>query len=120
MSLGALMLQDVIFAIEEHAYDVSFERKNVGGSYNSTTRKMSGTTSTETVRGVFIRNMKSLNADGMMVNDENVFLMKATNLSKVPQDGDVLTGGGFSGKIRSAKPVKSGDTVILYICHMDG
>lgn len=120
MSIGALLQEDVIKALEDHSYPVTFTRPSSGGSYDVNTGTVTGgSPDSETVYGVYTSRFTSRDQDGSLSRNNRVFLMKPIGVTKEPLDGDELTENGVTAKITSVRKVKSKDTIILYVCEVD-
>lgn len=121
MATGAQMQRDVVALLREHGYDLTFRRPSNGGSYNPATGAVSGgSNADETARVVFL-NYTSRDIDGTLVQrGDRKALMAATYngtaLSKTPQIDDELRGEGDAVRIVSVQTIKSGSTVLAYIC----
>jgi len=115
MSLSSQISTDVGNLLGEFQVSVAFTRPDNGSSYDITTGTMTGgSDSSETAYGVFVN--KSQTRDGADINEDRLFYMKPSGLTKVPQTGDELTEGSSTVKIGSVRTVKAGSTVVTYIC----
>jgi len=121
MATGAQMQKDVVALLREHGYDLTFRRPSNGGSYNPATGAVSGgSNADETARVVFL-NYTSRDIDGTLVQrgDRKAVMAATYNgtaLSKTPQIDDELRGEGDAVRIVSVQTIKSGSTVLAYIC----
>lgn len=121
MATGAQMQRDVVALLREHGYDLTFRRPSSGGSYNPATGAVSGgSNADETARVVFL-NYTSRDIDGTLVQrgDRKAVMAATYNgtaLSKTPQIDDELRGEGDAVRIVSVQTIKSGSTVLAYIC----
>lgn len=121
MATGAQMQRDVVALLREHGYDLTFRRPANGGSYSPATGAVTGgSNSDETARVVFL-NYTSRDIDGTLVQrGDRKAVMAATyngtTLSKTPQIDDELRGEGDAVRIVSVQTIKSGSTVLAYIC----
>lgn len=121
MATGAQMQRDVVALLREHGYDLTFRRPINGGSYNPATGAVSGgSNADETARVVFL-NYTSRDIDGTLVQrgDRKAVMAATYNgtaLSKTPQIDDELRGEGDAVRIVSVQTIKSGSTVLAYIC----
>lgn len=121
MTTGAQMQRDVVALLREHGYDLTFRRPSNGGSYNPATGAVSGgSNADETARVVFL-NYTSRDIDGTLVQrgDRKAVMAATYNgaaLSKTPQIDDELRGEGDAVRIVSVQTIKSGSTVLAYIC----
>lgn len=121
MATGAQMQRDVVALLREHGYDLTFRRPSNGGSYNPATGAVSGgSNDDETARVVFL-NYTSRDIDGTLVQrgDRKAVMAATYNgaaLSKTPQIDDELRGEGDAVRIVSVQTIKSGSTVLAYIC----
>lgn len=121
MPTGAQMQRDVVALLREHGYDLTFRRPSNGGSYNPATGAVSGgSNADETARVVFL-NYTSRDIDGTLVQrgDRKAVMAATYNgtaLSKTPQIDDELRGEGDAVRIVSVQTIKSGSTVLAYIC----
>ena len=121
MATGAQMQRDVVALLREHGYDLTFRRPSNGGSYNPATGAVSGgSNDDETARVVFL-NYTSRDIDGTLVQrgDRKAVIAATYNgsaLSKTPQIDDELRGEGDAVRIVSVQTIKSGSTVLAYIC----
>ena len=121
MATGAQMQRDVVALLREHGYDLTFRRPSNGGSYNPATGAVSGgSNADETARVVFL-NYTSRDIDGTLVQrgDRKAVMAATYNgaaLSKTPQIDDELRGESDAVRIVSVQTIKSGSTVLAYIC----
>jgi hypothetical protein len=121
MATGAQMQRDVVALLREHGYDLTFRRPGNGGSYNPATGAISGgSNADETARVVFL-NYTSRDIDGTLVQrgDRKAVIAATHNgtaLSKTPQIDDELRGEGDAVRILSVQTIKSGATILGYIC----
>lgn len=121
MATGAHMQRDVVALLREHGYDLTFRRPNNGGTYNPATGAITGgSNADETVRAVFV----SYNAgdiDGTLVQrGDRKAIIAATYsgaaLTKIPQMDDELRGEGDAMRIVSVQTIKSGASILAYLC----
>ncbi len=121
MATGAQMQRDVVALLREHGYDLTFRRPSNGGSYNPATGAVSGgSNADETARVVFL-NYTSRDIDGTLVQrgDRKAVMAATYNgtaLSKTPQIDDELRGEGDVVRIVSVQTIKSGSSILAYIC----
>jgi len=121
MATGAQMQRDVVALLREHGYDITFRRPGNGGSYSPATGSISGgSNADETARVVFL-NYTSRDIDGTLVQrgDRKAVVAATYNgtaLSKTPQIDDELRGEGDAVRILSVQTIKSGATILAYIC----
>ena len=110
--------KDVKRLLATHGYDVTLKRVQDGGTYNTTTGIMSGgTTTTETVRGMFI-NYKEEEVDGTsIVADDRKLILQALGMTMVPDTGDLVDD---EVRILDVRKIQSGAIVIAYICQTRG
>jgi len=121
MATGAQMQRDVVALLREHGYDLTFRRPSNGGSYNPATGAVSGgSNADETARVVFL-NYTSRDIDGTLVQrgDRKAVMAATYNgtaLSKTPQLDDELRGEGDAVRIVSVQTIKSGSSILAYVC----
>lgn len=121
MATGAQMQRDVVALLQEHGYDLTFRRPSNGGSYNPATGAVSGgSNADETARVVFL-SYTARDIDGTLVQrgDRKAVMAATYNgtaLTKTPQIDDELRGEGDAVRIVSVQTIKSGSTVLAYIC----
>ncbi len=121
MTTGAQMQRDVVALLREHGYDLTFRRPSNGGSYNPATGAVSGgSNADETARVVFL-NYTSRDIDGTLVQrgDRKAVMAATYNgtaLSKTPQIDDELRGEGDAVRILSVQTIKSGSSILAYVC----
>jgi len=121
MTTGAQMQRDVVALLREHGYDLTFRRPSNGGSYSPATGTVTGgSNADETARVVFL-NYTSRDIDGTLVQrgDRKAVMAATYNgtaLSKTPQIDDELRGEGDAVRILSVQTIKSGATILAYIC----
>jgi len=121
MATGAQMQRDVVALLREHGYDLTFRRPSNGGSYNPATGAVSGgSNADETARVVFL-NYTSRDIDGTLVQrgDRKAVMAATYNgtaLSKTPQIDDELRGEGDAVRILSVQTIKSGSSILAYVC----
>lgn len=121
MATGAQMQRDVVALLREHGYDLTFRRPSNGGSYNPATGAVSGgSNADETARVVFL-NYTSRDIDGTLVQrgDRKAVMaatFNGTALSKTPQIDDELRGEGDAVRIVSVQTIKSGSSILAYVC----
>ena len=110
--------RDVERLLKTHGYDISLTRSNVDGSYDTSTGKVSGgTTTSATVRGVFIDYRES-DIDGTSIlADDRKLLLQARGLELTPENGDALDG---DVQVISVRTIKSGSTIVAYTCQTRG
>lgn len=121
MATGAQLQRDVVALLREHGYDLTFRRPLNGGSYDPATGAISGgANADETARVVFL-SYTARDIDGTLVQrgDRKAVMAATYNgaaLTKVPQIDDELRGEGDAVRIISVQTIKSGATVVAYIC----
>lgn len=121
MATGAQMQRDVVALLREHGYDLTFRRPSNGGSYNPATGAVSGgSNADETARVVFL-NYTSRDIDGTLVQrgDRKAVMAATYNgtaLSKTPQIDDELRGEGDAVRIVAVQTIKSGSSILAYVC----
>lgn len=121
MPTGAEMQRDVVALLREHGYNLTFRRPANGGSYNPATGAVSGgSNADETARVVFL-NYTSRDIDGTLVQrgDRKAVMAATYNgtaLSKTPQIDDELRGEGDAVRIVSVQTIKSGSSILAYVC----
>lgn len=121
MATGAQMQRDVVALLREHGYDLTFRRPLNGGAYSPATGAITGgANADETARVVFI-NYRSGDVDGTFIQrgDRKAIMAATYNgaaLTKTPQLDDELRGEGDAVRIISVQTIKSGATVLAYIC----
>lgn len=121
MASGAQMQRDVVALLQEHGYDLTFRRPNNGGSYNTATGAIAGgSNADETARVVFL-NYISRDIDGTLVQrgDRKAVMaatFNGTALTKTPQIDDELRGEGDAVRIVSVQTIKSGASILAFIC----
>jgi hypothetical protein len=110
--------RDVKKLIDRYGYDITLSRTNVGGTYSTTTGKVgSGSTTTATLRGVFV-NYEQEDIDGTSVlADDRKLLVQARGLNVAPKKGDLVAG---DVQIVSVRTIKAGATTIAYVCQARG
>jgi len=83
--------RDVQRLLATHGYDLALSRTNSGGTYDTTTGKITGgSTVTGTARGVFIDYMER-DIDGTSIlSDDRKLLLSARGMTIVPEKGDVV------------------------------
>lgn len=110
--------RDVKRLLATHGYDLTLKRVQDGGTYSTTTGKVSGgTTTTETVRGMYINYMAE-EVDGTSIEmDDRKLILRALGMTMVPDTGDLVDD---EVQIISVQTIKSGATVIAYICQTRG
>ena len=121
MATGAQMQRDVVALLREHGYDLTFRRPSNGGSYNPATGAVSGGSNADETARVAFLNYTSRDIDGTLVQrgDRKAVMAATYNgtaLSKTPQIDDELRGEGDAVRIVSVQTIKSGSTVLAYIC----
>lgn len=123
MASGAQMQRDVVALLQEHGYDLTFRRPNNGGSYNAATGAITGgSNADETARVVFL-NYISRDIDGTLVQrgDRKAVMAATYNgtaLSKTPQIDDELRGEGDAVRVVSVQTIKSGASILAFICQV--
>lgn len=123
MATGSQMQKDVVALLREHGYDLTFRRPGNGGTYDAATGSISGgSNADETVRAIFV-GYNAGDVDGTLVQrgDRKAIIASTysgTALSKVPQLDDELRGEGDAVRILSVQTIKSGATVLAYICQV--
>lgn len=121
MAIGAQMQQDVVALLRDHGYNLTFRRPNSGGSYSTATGTITGgANSDETVRGIFL-NYTASDTDGTLVQrgDRRAVIAATYNgtaISKIPQIDDELRGEAEAVRIVSIQTIKSGSSVLAYVC----
>jgi len=101
--------RDVQRLLTTHGYVISLKRTNSGGTYNTTTGKVSGgETLTEDVRGVFINYMEREIDGTSILADDRKLLLQARDMEMVPETGDVLAIGSGANNFL----VLGGDTFV--------
>ena len=119
-TIGEILLDDVSSVLDDHKYPVKFTRPMAGGTYDVDTGKVIGQEpKTETAYGVYTSRFTNRGIDGTIVQNQRVFIMDPTDLKKEPQDGDELTKDGVTAKISRVRKVKSGTTIILFVCEVE-
>lgn len=110
--------KDVKRLLATHGYDVTLKRVQDGGTYNTTTGRVSGgTTTTETVRGMFINYLKE-EVDGSSIEaDDRKLILQALGMTMVPDTGDIVND---EVQIINVQTIQSGATVVAYICQTRG
>jgi hypothetical protein len=115
------MQRDVVELLREHGYNITFRRPSNGGTYNPATGAVSGgSNADETVRCVFV-NYTARDLDGTLVQrgDRKAIIAATYNgaaLSKVPQIDDELRGEADAVRIVAVQTIKSGSSVLAYVC----
>lgn len=121
MPTGAEMQRDVVALLQEHGYNLTFRRPRSGGSYNAATGAITGgTNADETARVVFL-SYTARDFDGTLVQrgDRKAVMAATYNgtaLTKTPQIDDELRGEGDAVRIVSVQTIKSGASILAYIC----
>lgn len=121
MATGTQMRQDVVELLREHGYDVTFRRPASGGAYSPATGTVTGgVDADETARVVFL-NYSARDIDGTLVQrgDRKAVIAATyggTALAKTPQIDDELRGEGDAARLLAVQTIKSGATVIAYVC----
>jgi hypothetical protein len=110
--------RDVEKLIDRYGYDLTLRRTAVGGAYNTTTGAVTGgTTTTASVRGVFVNYMER-DIDGTSIlADDRKLLLQARGLTVAPETGDTLDN---DVQIISVRTIKAGATVVAYVCQTRG
>lgn len=110
--------RDVTKLLATHGYALTLKRLKVGGSYDTTTGAVTGgTTSTATIRGVFIDyNERDIDGTNVLADDRKL-LVQADGLTLTPEVGDLIDD---EVRLERVRRLKSGDTVIAYICQTRG
>jgi len=90
--MHTMLSRDVSHLLQDYGSDLTLTRQ-VGAAYSPTTGKLSaGTTSTYTVRGVFI-NYRDENVDGTVIRmGDRRLLVRAQGAGTTPQIGDRVSG----------------------------
>jgi len=110
--------KDVTRLLATHGYDLTLSRRLDGGSYSTTTGKVSGgTTTTETVRGMFINYMEEEVNGTSITADDRKLILRAQGMTMVPETGDFVDN---EVRILDVRKIQSGATVIAYICQTRG
>lgn len=123
MATGAQMQKDVVALLREHGYDLTFRRPSNGGSYNPATGAVSGgSNADETARIVFL-SYTARDIDGTLVQrgDRKAVMAATYNgtaLTKTPQIDDELRGEGDAVRVVSVQTIKSGASILAYICQV--
>jgi len=121
MATGAQMQKDVVALLRDHGYDITFRRINNGGSYDPATGTITGgSNSDESVRAIFL-NYIARDIDGTLVQrgDRKAVIAATYNgsaISKTPQIDDELRGEGDAVRIISVQTIKSGSSILAYVC----
>ena len=115
------MQRNVVALLKEHGYDLTFRRPNNGGSYDPATATVTGgSNADETVRAIFI-NYTVGDVDGTLVQrgDRKAVIAATYNgtaISKTPQINDELRNEGDAVRIVSVQTIKSGASLLAYVC----
>lgn len=123
MATGAEMQRDVVALLREHGYNLTFRRPNNGGSYNPATGAITGgSNADETARVVFL-SYTARDIDGTLVQrgDRKAVMAATYNgtaLTKTPQIDDELRGEGDAVRVVSVQTIKSGASILAYICQV--
>jgi hypothetical protein len=121
MATGAQMQREVVALLADHGYDLTFRRPNNGGSYSPATGAITGgSNADETVRAVFV-SYNANDIDGTLVQrGDRKAIIAATYggaaLTKTPQMDDELRGEGDAVRVVSVQTIKSGSSILAYIC----
>jgi hypothetical protein len=121
MATGAQMQKDVVALLRDHGYDLTFRRTNNGGSYDPATGTITGgSNSDESVRAIFL-NYIARDIDGTLVQrGDRKAVIAATYsgnaLSKTPQINDELRGEADAVRVVSVQTIKSGASILAYVC----
>jgi len=121
MATGAQMQKDVVALLRDHGYDLTFRRINNGGTYDPATGTVTGgSNSDETIRALFL-NYNANDVDGTLVQrGDRKAVIAATYsgnaLSKTPQINDELRGEADAVRIVSIQTIKSGSSILAYVC----
>jgi len=110
--------RDVQQLMRTHGYTVNFSRDQDGGTYDTTSGKVTGgSTLTWTETGVYV-NFKDEDVDGTAITaDDQKLLMQAEGLTREPEVGDFLDD---DLRVINVRKIKSGSTVIAYTCQVRG
>lgn len=115
MTIGTLMQGQVGKLLQIHGYDLTF-RRSIEGAYDASTgATAAATTDDETVRGIFL-SYEAMEIDGTSVQRGDRKLVIAAPTTKTPQSKDVIIGEGDPVAIINVKTIKSGATVMAYVC----
>ena len=123
MTIGSLMTTEIRTLLNTHGYDLTF-RRTVEGSYNPATGTTGGSSnSDETVRGIYLRyTAEEIDGTAVQRGDRKLVIsaVSATgaSLSKTPQSNDKFIGEGNEVKAVMIQTIKSGASVIAYICQV--
>lgn len=110
--------RDVARLLATHGYDLTLKRTQDGGTYNTATGAVTGgTTTTETVRGMFINYMEEEVAGTSIEADDRKLILQARGMTMVPDTGDLVDD---EVQILDVRKIQSGATVIAYICQTRG
>lgn len=121
MPTGAEMQRDVVALLREHGYNLTFRRPNNGGSYNAATGAITGGTNADEMARVVFLSYTARDIDGTLVQrgDRKAVMAATYNgtaLTKTPQIDDELRGEGDAVRIVSVQTIKSGASILAYIC----
>lgn len=122
MTYGSLMQADVRRLLDDFGYDVTL-RRTTEGAYNPATGSTgSSSNADETIRAVFV-NYDNREIDGTEIQrGDRQALVAAVNGSGVaitqPQTNDKIIGEGDQVTVVNARIVKSGASVVGYICQV--
>ena len=121
MAIGAQMQRDVVALLRDHGYDLTFRRINNGGTYDPATGTITGgSNSDETIRAIFL-NYTANDVDGTLVQrgDRKAVIAATYNgtaITKTPQINDELRDEGDAVRVVSVQTIKSGASILAYIC----
>ena len=121
MAIGAQMQRDVVALLRDHGYDLTFRRINNGGTYDPATGTITGgSNSDETIRAIFL-NYNANDVDGTLVQrgDRKAVIAATYNgtaITKTPQINDELRDEGDAVRLVSIQTIKSGASILAYIC----
>ena len=121
MAIGAQMQRDVVALLRDHGYDLTFRRINNGGTYDPATGTITGgSNSDETIRAIFL-NYNANDVDGTLVQrgDRKAVIAATYNgtaITKTPQINDELRDEGDAVRVVSVQTIKSGASILAYIC----
>jgi len=110
--------RDVAQLLSTHGYTVDFSRAQSGGTYDTSTGTMTGgSTLTWSGVGVYI-NYTDQEINGTSITtDDRKLLLQAKDLTRAPENGDLVDS---ELQVISTRTIKSGTTVIGYVCQVRG
>lgn len=123
MTTGTMLRSDVARLMRQHGQDITF-RRIVQGLYNpSTGTTGTATNSDETARIAFVSYLaREIDGTNVQRGDRKAIMAmvntSGTALSKTPQINDQLIGEGDTVSVVDVRTVKSGSTVVAYICQV--